>query len=261
MEKSSDLVAEPQKNTKNGSAAGFDSYYGAFSDFKNVKTKAEFDKKIETNLKILQKNKNKSIIGAFATHDQQSPILRGRNYWNMILWLNVTLPLNSYFLDGFSVGDDYIYDYENQKAQKSFTDDEYYFVHSGMADIFNFTGPVRNKHPKLKKSYLKALQFKNENKDFIKNAKYKTLKTGNENVFAYSMTHKNKKLIVAGSLDEDKTQEITLEENSLNKWHSFTLINVKNQPKITKDKIKIKLEPLELQVYMIKVNKSMESGN
>ena len=231
---------------------GFDSYYGSFSDFKNIKTKAEFDKKIETNIKILQKNKDKSIIGAFATHDQQSPILRGKNYWNMILWLNTTLPINSYFLDGFSVGDDYIYDYENKKASKSLTDDEYYFVHSGMADIFNLTGPVRAKYPKLKKNYLKAISFKNENKEFFKNAKYKTLKTNNEKVFAYSLTYENKKLIAVGSLDENEIQNVVLEENALNKRHTFSLINVKNSPKIVKDKIKIKLEPLEMQVYMIK---------
>lgn len=233
-------------------SAGFDSYYGSFSDFKNIKTKAEFDKKIETNLKILSKYKNSSMIGAFATHDQQAPILRGRNYWNMVLWLNVTLPLNSYFLDGFSIGDNFTYEYENQKAANSLTDDEYYFVHSGMADIFNLTAQARAKNPRLKRYYLKAVSFKNENKEFFKNAKYKSLKTNSDSVFAYSMTYMNKKLIVVGSLDEDKNQNVMLEENILNKKHTFTLINVKNPPKVVKDKIKIKLEPLELQAYMIK---------
>ena len=103
-----------------------------------------------------------------------------------------------------------------------------------------------------KKNYLKAISFKNENKEFFKNAKYKTLKTNNEKVFAYSMTYENKKLIAVGSLDENGTQNIVLEENALNKRYSFSLINVKNSPKIVKDKIKIKLEPLEMQVYMIK---------
>mgnify|MGYP003441888548 FL=1 len=38
--------------------AGFDTYYGSWSDFKNIKTKKEFDLKIVKNLKILKKHKN-----------------------------------------------------------------------------------------------------------------------------------------------------------------------------------------------------------
>ena len=231
--------------------AGFDSYYGSFSDFKNIKTKKEFDKKITTNLKILQKHKNKSIIGAFATHDQQAPILRGKNYWNMILWLNVTLPLNSYFLDGFSVGDDFTYDYENEKAKNSLTDDEFYYVHSGMIDIFNMTASVRKLHPEFEQEYKKAISFKNNNKEFFKYAKYKTLKTGNERVFAYSMTYLNKKIIVVASLDEDNIQKTSLDENYLNKNHTFEILNNGTSLKIEKDKMNITLEPLELAVYSI----------
>lgn len=233
--------------------AGFDSYYGSFSDFKNIKTKKEFDKKIETNLKILSKHKNKSIIGAFATHDQQAPILRGENYWDMVLWLNVTLPLNSYFLDGFSIGDDYIYDYENKKTTNSLTDDEYYFVHSGKMDIFNLTAPVRNKHPEFKQKYLKAIQFKNENKDFIKNAKYTTLKTNNERVFGYLLTYFNKKVIVIGSLDEDKNMEAFIKEDFLNKKYSLNALNTKKMPVKEKNKMTFFLEPLEIQVYEIEI--------
>ncbi len=233
--------------------AGFDSYYGSFSDFKNIKTKKEFDKKILTNLKILSKHKNKSIIGAFATHDQQAPILRGENYWNMILWLNTTLPLNSYFLDGFSVGDDFTYDYENKQSQDSLTDDEFYYVHSGMADIFNLTAKARILHSEFEQEYKKAISFKNENKDFFKYAKYKTLKTDNNSVFAYSMTYLNKKIIVIGSLNEDNIQNISLDENWLNKNHTFKILNSKSSPKIEKDKIKTSLEPLELQVYLLEI--------
>ena len=95
--------------------------------------------KIVEEDKILKRYKDKSTISAFATHDQQAPILRGKNYWDMVLGLNATLKSNMYFLDGFSVGDDFTYDYEGKIASKSYTDDEFYFVHSGMFDIFNYT--------------------------------------------------------------------------------------------------------------------------
>lgn len=239
--------------------AGFDGYYGSWSDFKNIKTKKEFDEKIEKNLKILQKHKSKALMATFATHDQQAPILRGKNYWNMILWLSATMPLNSYFLDGFSVGDDYTYDYENKKAAFSLTDDEYYFVHSGSFDIFNTTAPVREKNPELKKEYIKAINFKLSNIDLFKYGKYATLKTKNEKVFAYSMTYMNKQLIVTGSLDENNIQKAVIETNFLNKKHSFSIINAIQKPQTIKDKIEIKLEPLELQVYLINQANPQES--
>ena len=231
--------------------AGFDSYYASWSDFKNVKTKEEFDNKIIKNQKVLDRNKGKSTISAFATHDQQAPILRGVNYWNMILWLNATLPSNMYFLDGFSVGDDYTYSYEGKKAQKSYTDDEYYFVHSGMFDIFNYSAPIRAKYPRLKQKYLRAIDFRKRNQDLINNGKFTLLKTNNEKVFAYSIVNKEKELIVIGSLDEKNEQKAIIKTKYLEKENLFSLINTKKHPQLNQENIEATLEPLELQVYMI----------
>ena len=231
--------------------AGFDSYYASWSDFKNTKTKTEFDNKIKNNQKILKKYKNKSTISAFATHDQQAPILRGENYWNMVLWLNATLPSNAYFLDGFSVGDDFTYEYEGKKAVDSLTDDEYYFVHSGMFDIFNFTSQVRAKHPKLKNNYLKAISFKKINQDLITEGKFKLLDTNNEKVFAYSIVNSEKELVVIGSLDEKNNQEATIKSKYLKKENLFTLIHTKKHPQLNQDTINVNLEPLEIQIYLI----------
>lgn len=236
--------------------AGFDSYYGSWSDFKNITSKEQFNNKIKTNFAILKRNKNSSIISALATHDQQAPILRGQNYWNTVLWLSVTLPQNTYFLDGFSVGDDFIYDYENQKASKTYTDDEYYFVHSGLFDIFNPTAATRNKHPKLKLTYLKAIDFKKRNLDLINKGKFEFLKTNDDAVFAYSITNFDRELIVVGSLDDKNNKEVNLKSKYLKKDYLFSLINSKTKPKIEKDIIKTKLEPLEIQVYMISLSKN-----
>ena len=43
----------------------------------------------------------------------------------MVLWLNTTLPLNAYYVDGFATGDTYNYQWANKLATKSETDDEY----------------------------------------------------------------------------------------------------------------------------------------
>lgn len=232
-------------------SAGFDSYYASWSDFKNVKTKTEFENKINKNAKVLKKYKDKSTISAFATHDQQAPILRGKNYWNMVLWLNATLKSNLYFLDGFSIGDDFTYDYEGKIAQKSYTDDEYYFVHSGMFDIFNYNSQVRAKYPYLKNNYLKAIAFRKNNQDLIQNGKFNFLKQNNQNIFAYSIINNEKELIVVGSLDEKNVQKTTIKTKYLHKDTLFSLIHTKKHPQLNHDIMEVELEPLEIQVYLI----------
>ncbi len=232
--------------------AGFDSYYGSWSDFKNIKTKTEFDSKLEKNIKILKKYKNSSMISALATHDQQAPVLRGKNYWNMVLWLSVSLPQNTYFLDGFSTGDNYIYDYENKIAPKSKTDDEEYFVHNGQFDIFNATGPIRKKHPKYKQNYLKAINFKKNYQTLIQNGELKLLKTNNEKVFAYSITDNNQELIAIGSLDEKEKQRAQIKPQYIKSEYLFSQFQGNNHPKIEKETADIELEPLEMQVFVIK---------
>lgn len=238
--------------------AGFDSYYASWSDFKNTKTKEEFDNKIIKNQKVLEKNKGKSHISAFATHDQQAPILRGINYWNMVLWLNVTLPSNMYFLDGFNTGDDYTYAYEGKIAQKTYTDDEYYFVHSGMFDIFNFSAPAKIKYPRLKGKYVRAIDFRKRNQDLINNGKFSLLKTDNGKVFAYSIINKEKELIVIGSLDEKQNQKANIKSKYLEKENLFSLINTKKHPQLNQETIEVTLEPSEIQVYLISLANSQE---
>jgi len=234
-------------------SAGFDSYYGSWTDFKTIKTKSEFDLRVNENLKILKKHKKTSIMSSFATHDQQAPILRGYNYWDMILWLNVTMPMNTYFLDGFKYGDDYTYMYENKKTDNSLTDDEYYFVHSGLFDIFNLTAQVQQKHPYFKNEYLKAIAFKKKNLDLYKNGKFKLLKTDNDKVFAFSLKNRQKELIVFGSLDEKNMQTVSISSKYLKEENLLSMVNVKSRPKFEflKGRMNVKLEPLELQVYLI----------
>lgn len=238
--------------------AGFDSYYASWSDFKNIKTKEEFDNKIIKNQKVLEKNKTKSHISAFATHDQQAPILRGLNYWNMILWLNATMPSNMYFLDGFNTGDNFTYAYEGKHASKTYTDDEFYFVHSGMLDIFNFSAPAKITYPRLKGKYVRGIDFRKRNQDLIQNGKFSLLKTGNENVFAYSIINKDKELIVIGSLNEKEEQKASIKSKYLERENLFTLVNTKRHPQLNQDMIEVTLEPLELQVYMINLANSQE---
>ena len=159
--------------------AGFDGHYGSLGDLRKITKASDFHKKIALDKKLSEKfDGQKSVMASFATHDQQSPLITGGdNYWEMILWLNATLPINSYFLDGFITGDSYIYKYENQKASKTFTDDDQYFVHRGKMDIFNASKRPGSAREDLKTKYLTALKFKYWAKSILIDGKYVPLNT------------------------------------------------------------------------------------
>ena len=110
--------------------AGFDGYYGSWFNLKDWNKASDLYKHVKFNNELRTKYKDpKSVIGSFSTHDELSPVLiNGIPYSDMIFWLNATLPINSYYVDGMQTGDNYIYFWANKKAPKTYTDDEYYLT-------------------------------------------------------------------------------------------------------------------------------------
>lgn len=183
--------------------AGFDGYYGAFNNIKDFKTGKELTDLIQiTRMNIGRYQEPKSVIMSFVTHDEMSPLLvSGEKFSEMIMWLNATLPFNSYFTDGFDTGDNYIYAWENQKAQKTYTDDDIYFVHRGKPDIFNFSRQPGSNNNILSGNFLMSNNFKNQMSQIIHNGKFSVLKSQGVSVFAYSLSYKNTSVVVIGNMD------------------------------------------------------------
>lgn len=89
------------------------------------------------------------------------------------------MPVNSYFVDGFQTGDNYMYRYANQKAAKTYTDDDYYYVHKGKTDIFNFSRRPGGTNEQLKDEFVMANGFKLAANRFINDGSLCFLKTSN----------------------------------------------------------------------------------
>ena len=136
--------------------AGFDGYYGSFFNLKDWKTSKELYNQFNQTFGETKKFKDKkSVIGSFTTHDEVSPILlKGEQLSDMMIWLSATLPLNSYFVDGFQTGDDYLYKRGNKLADATNTDDDLYFTHRGKIDIFNFSRKPGGDNVQLRNDFL-----------------------------------------------------------------------------------------------------------
>lgn len=233
--------------------AGFDGYYGSFFNLKDWNAE-EFIEHIKFNIKLLHSyNQPKSVILSFSTHDEVSPIvLHGENFSNMISWLNATLPFNPYCIDGFFTGDSYLYPWANTRAEKSETDDIYYFVHRGKLDIFNFSRRPGGKNLNVLNNFQRAYEFRKNNSDLISKGSFIDFKTDNDKVFAYARTLRNDTVIVIGNLDfENPQNKVTIKAPGIKKRTDFEFINCEGTIKPGRNKIYTDLSAGEIKVIKI----------
>lgn len=234
-------------------AAGFDGYYGSYFDMKNWKTSRELMTRVNADLNLEKKiGEPKSVIGSFTTHDELSPVLvNGKKYSRMIMWLNATLPVNAYFVDGFDSGDRYIYGWANKKAPKSFTDDDTYFVHRGKIDIFNFSAKPGAKDLELQKEFKQANEMKRYVDTLYKSGRFKFLKTSNPSVFAYVVSGNKNTVLVIGNMNFRTISDVTVNIPGFNENIEVIPIIFETAPVSQKGKMVIELQPGEIQVYQM----------
>lgn len=234
--------------------AGFDGYYGSYFDLKNWKTMNDLQKAVSAQQKILQKYPDKkSVIGSFETHDVVSPLITGgENFSKIIIWLNATLPLNPYYVDGFLQADDYIYSYSNKKAAETYTDDEYYYVHQGQIDIFNFSRKPGSDSDILIKEQKLAMDLRNCFKDQITKGTFTTLSSDNSNIYAYQRTLNKKSVTVIINRDLVQSQDINIKIKDLKQKTKINFIKEPSSAKLVKSRLSGKLKPAEIIIFTLK---------
>lgn len=234
--------------------AGFDGYYGSFSSLKDWKTSKEFFSNISTSINEAKKFKDKkSVIGSFTTHDEVSPIiLKGQQLSDMIIWLNATLPVNSYFVDGFQTGDNYSYLMANKKAQQTNTDDDIYFVHRGQIDIFNFSRKPQGDNSYLKNNFILANNVKQSLIPVLNNGTFSPIKLKNDRIFAYVIFEPKKSVLVIGNLNFEQNEKAIVNIPKFNKKMNIIPIKITNMPAIRNGKIYANLNAGEIMVFIIK---------
>jgi hypothetical protein len=234
--------------------AGFDGYYGSFFNIKDWKTSKDFQKDISNTLSNVKNfSQKKSSIGSFTTHDEVSPILlKGAALSDMIIWLSATLPVNSYFVDGFQTGDDYLYKSGNKLAEATLTDDDVYFTHRGKIDIFNLSRKPEGKNIELKNEFLLGNNVKKSVLPVLNSSDINFLKTNNSQVFAYMFSNNTKKVITIGNLNFENSVSATIKVPKLKLKHQNILpIKISTMPEIKNGKILLNLKAGEIVVLVI----------
>lgn len=234
--------------------AGFDGYYGSFFNLKDWKYSEEFFNHIKFNKKLLTSySDDKNVILSFTTHDEISPVtLKGEDFSVLICWLNATLPFNPYFIDGFQTGDTYIYPWANTKATFTETDDDYYFVHRGKFDIFNYSRKPGGNSTLVADNFKKAFLFRKDNIEMIAKGTFTPLKVNNDRVFAYTRSYQGDTIIVLGNLDSKHYQKkLSVKVSGLKKKQHLNVIHGMANYKTRKNVLYTDLGPNEIKVLRI----------
>ncbi|MCD7779180.1 MAG: alpha-glucosidase C-terminal domain-containing protein [Candidatus Gastranaerophilales bacterium] len=236
--------------------AGFDGYYGDYFELKNWKTMDELENAVVSKQKLLKKyTDKKSVIGSFETHDEVSPlIVGGENYAKIIIWLNATLPLNPYYVDGFLQADDYIYDYSNKRASETQTDDNYYYVHQGQIDIFNFSRKPGSDSTILSDEHKIAINLRKNYQDVITKGSFERLNSDNNKIFAYQRTYDKKSVVVIINRNLVNSEDINVKVKNINKKSKITFVKDKNDKTFVKSTFTAKMKPAEIVIFTIEQN-------
>lgn len=233
--------------------AGFDGYYGSYFNFKKWKKPQELNAQVILNQGLSKAyGEKKSVIGSFATHDEQSPILSGgEKLTKMMIWLNATLPLNPYYIDGFVTGDNYLYKYANKKAIVTYTDDDYYYVHRGKLDIFNYSRKPSGGNKDLETIFIRSMELRRYSSDAILKGSFKLLKANNDNIFAYIRQYETTGVIVIMNKDFKNKYIGTINVPKISPKNTCLPICLENAPEIDYGKIHVELNPGEVIVLAI----------
>ena len=204
---------------------GFDSYYGQYHIFNDWTKKDQLydyvKENIEINNEIGQKCGPKSLIGSFATHDDQSPMLYGGAPWVMFTSiLQSMLPqVNPYLTDGLQTGDYYKFPYENGLVKDTLTDNHECTVHSGRMDIFNKSRKPGGNSPEIENVLKTAFSLRdNRYNDFTKTSNLKMnnaqdvitkgsfiiLPSNNDEIISFARHKDGKTLLFIGNRNVNK---------------------------------------------------------
>ena len=104
-------------------------------------------------------------------------------------------------------------------------DDEYYYVHQGQIDIFNFSTKPEGKSIIIKDNFKRAFEFRATNSDLVSKGTFNQLNCNNDKVFAYSRSYKDETIIVIGNLDHKHVQKkVIVKANGVKKEKNIQVI-------------------------------------
>ncbi len=240
--------------------AGFDAIYGQWHIF-NQWTKADdLYNYVKENIEMSNRmtDGQRTLIGSFSTHDDQSQMFYGGAPWVMLTTtLQATLPqMCPYFVDGVQSGDYYLYPYEGMKNPETQTDTNECTVHKGRLDIFNFSRKPGGDHPEIGEYMKSAMALKTgPYKEIINKGSFVVLDTNNPEVIAFARHLNGKTLLVVANRNVNHRNSTTININGFKKDQKLQNLmpsySDKSQFQADDNKLIVDLAPSRAHVFEI----------
>ncbi len=260
--------ASPQQNMpydrpEDSLRAGFDSIYGQYHIFHEMKNAKEVKDYVLENLDMSHRLPvGKSLIGSFTTHDDESLMMRGgENFCKMVSVVQATLPMcNPYYLDGIQSGDKYDYQYGNKVVKDADTDNGKHFmtVHKNKMDIFNYSRQPGGDAPEIGQVMTSTFNMRKDVNELMRKGSFIELnkrKDKDDQVLTFArhlngqtalvIVNLNKNRRSAAEIDVPGIKEEQSMKNLVKNYGEKSFIQVEN------NKVKVDLGPARAHVYLI----------
>lgn len=221
--------------------AGFDGYYGNALNYLNFKSPKDFEFMFKLIGEFAKNGEKKAIIGCFNSHDLKSVYLKSKEFAEAIMYMNATLPLNPYYVDGFQSGDKYDYSYSGKTATRTYTDNMKYYTHKNKIDIFNYSRRPGGNLPEMQTKLKETITLRENLGDLVTKGDFNMLKTSNKKVYAYKRQLGNDALIVVVSNNQLKPTDTTVNIKNI-KMSDCNVLTTADDYSVNKDKMKVKLK-------------------
>lgn len=260
--------ASPQQNMpydrpEDSLRAGFDSIYGQYHIFHEMKNAKEVKDYVLENLDMSHRLPvGKSLIGSFTTHDDESLMMRGgENFCKMVSVVQATLPMcNPYYLDGIQSGDKYDYQYGNKVVKNADTDNGKHFmtVHKNKMDIFNYSRQPGGDAPEIGQVMTSTFNMRKDLNELMRKGSFIELnkrKDKDDQVLTFARHLNGQTALVIVNLNKNRRSSAEIDvpgikegqpmKNLVKNYGEKSFIQVEN------NKVKVDLGAERAHVYLI----------
>ncbi|MGN0014749.1 MAG: alpha-glucosidase C-terminal domain-containing protein [Candidatus Gastranaerophilaceae bacterium] len=179
-----------------------------------------------------------------------------KNYPQAIMYMNATLPVNPYFVDGFATGDKYDYSYANDDAKTTYTDNLTYSVHPYQLDIFNYSRKPGGNDMKAKAMLKDTIALREKLGNIVTKGSMKFLKTSDKKVFAYERQYENEGIIVIVNANQKSAVNASVCVKNKDKLANYKILTDVQDVTIKNGKLSVSLPEGKAAVIKYTINKN-----
>ena len=144
-----------------------------------------------------------------------------------------------------------MYEYSNKKANETYTDDEFYYVHQGQIDIFNFSRKPGTDSKILIDEHVLAMRLRNSYLDVITKGSFVPLKSDNERIFAFQRIYKDKSIVVIINRNLVNSENVNIKVKKISKKSKINFIKDIDSGKLVKSTYTAKMRPASIVIFSI----------